>query len=97
MQMAGDTLTINRVIALIEKVRAGKVIVTKRTGKQLLAEASHIVPNSEESVLGIFFLELMATFAEGKQGWSVMKPELNELFPKIKPTTVEEYLMKYWA
>ncbi|KIW05324.1 uncharacterized protein PV09_03845 [Verruconis gallopava] len=97
--LAGETLSIGKVIDIIESVCGRKVIVRKYTKKALLEEIAQIPADSvrEEDIMGRFFLQLTLAFAEGEQGKSVMAPDLNHRFPEIKTTSVEEYVRKYWG
>jgi hypothetical protein len=95
--VAGGTHNMSSVIHLIEKVRGSKMKVTKYTKQALTEQIDAIAPDNEERAMNRFFLQLTRTFADGEKGWTVMEPELNTMFPHIRPMSVEEYMNQYWA
>lgn len=90
----GDTLPVDRVAVLIEKVRGGKVSVITRTKEQIEKDKEQAMTDGE--FYRHFWLELEEMYTRNEQGESVIEPKLNKLCPNVRPITVEEYLIKFW-
>ena len=96
--MAGQTLNMMEVVAIVEKARGSKMTVRKHTKSSMQAQIDAISPDSEkeEDLMGRFFLQLTLAFADGAFKSTVMPPELNERFPDVKCTSIEEYVSSSW-
>ena len=91
--MAGDTINMNDVVKIIEKVRGRKMEVTYRALEDIEKEEEKeevIYPNK-------FWLQLEMQAARNVMGVSIIEPILNGLCPSVKPTSVEEYMQKFWS
>jgi hypothetical protein len=91
-EMVGETLRMDEVVELIEKVRGKKMDVTYRTMEQTREELG-----KTDDLLKVFWLELDLVYATDREGECVMRPVLNQLCPQVKPMRVEEYLKKFWS
>ncbi|KAF2420574.1 NAD(P)-binding protein [Tothia fuscella] len=93
--MVGETLGMDEIVGIIEKVRGKKVDVTYRsleeTGREL------VKVRGEGEVMRVFWLELEMCTAKDKVGMCVLESVLNGLCPGVRPTRVEEYVRRYWG
>jgi hypothetical protein len=90
--MVGQTLRMDEIVALIEKVRGKKMEVEYRTPEQIRIEKE-----GEKDLMKVFWLELEEMETHDALDESVMRPILNELCPDVKPMAIEEYLRKFWS
>jgi hypothetical protein len=91
-EMAGETLRMDQVVELIEKVRGKKMAVTYRSVEQIREELKNT-----DDFLKVFWLELDLVYVADLEGECIMRPVLNELCPQVKPMRLEEYLRKFWS
>jgi hypothetical protein len=90
--MAGDNKRVDEIVAIIEKVRGRKMHVTYRSYEQIKADKE-----KEKNIVQKFWYELEDAYARDRDGEGYFPTELNHLFEdKVKPLTVEDYLVKYW-
>lgn len=96
--IAGQTLNMEEVIKIVEKVRGAQVTIRKHTKSSLKAQIDAIPADSQEPehFMGRFFLQLSLAFADGKIKSSVMPAEMNAKFPEIRPVQVQKYVAKSW-
>ncbi|KAF2015095.1 NAD(P)-binding protein [Aaosphaeria arxii CBS 175.79] len=90
--MVGETLRMDEIVKVIEKVKGGKVEVMYRKYDELAA-----LTKREENPWRKFWYELEGAIARDTKGEAFVDPILNGLFPDIKPVSIEEYLTKYWT
>jgi hypothetical protein len=97
--VAGQTLNLNDLVPIVERVRGQKLTVRKHTKTSMQEQIDSIPADSikEEDFMGRFFLQLSLAFADGTPRISVMPPEVNNKFPEITTTKVEEYVTKAWG
>ncbi|KAL0580609.1 hypothetical protein V5O48_001434 [Marasmius crinis-equi] len=89
LDAAGDEIGFNDIIRIAERITGKKFKVQYHTKEDILAVAN--IPPKER--IDYFYLaQLSVIVGETGQGKA-----LNELFPYIKPTTVEEFLEKWWG
>lgn len=89
----GETIRMDEVVRIIEKVRGQKMEVSYRPYKQIVEEeAMETVewPNK-------FWLQAEIVHALDKAGEGVIEPVHNDLVPQVKPMSVEEFLKKFWS
>lgn len=93
MGIVGETLRLDEVVAIIEKIRGSKMEVTHRPFSQIEqeeAKATIFYPNQ-------FWLQVELATARNKSDALIMSPDLNALCPSVKPLSVEQYMRKFWA
>ena len=97
--LAGHTLNMMDVVAIIESVRKQQMVVRKHTVSTMQAQINAIPADSEkeEDFMARFFLQLTLCFADGALKKTVMPPELNANFPAIEMMTVDDYVTSHWA
>ncbi|KAH8722659.1 hypothetical protein GQ44DRAFT_348038 [Phaeosphaeriaceae sp. PMI808] len=91
--VVGETMRLDDVVKLIEKVRGRKMTITYRTYEQIKEEErleEVVYPNK-------FWLQIELLVGRDKVGESVIQPVVNELCPNIQPLSVEGYLRKFWG
>lgn len=90
--MAGDTLRMDEVVHIAEGVMGGAkweiVPVTKEQYDEMITNCEE----TETSKKLWLQLGLMYTRGEG-----VLEPQLNRLFPDVRPLTVEGYMRRYYG
>jgi hypothetical protein len=91
--MVGETLRMDEVVKIIERVRGKKVEVVSRTTEEIRREKEE----NKEDEMKFFWLELEETYASDKVGEGVIEPVLNGLCPDVKSMSVEEYVTKFWT
>lgn len=88
--MSGDTLSFDELITLCEK-HTGRIVEARRvTTDDLKIRLSSVSPDQF-----ITRMEIQISIVSGCDG-SVVEPTLNSMSP-VKPTTVDEYLRRYWG
>ena len=87
MGMVGETTTYNEVVAAIEKVTKRKLLVKQNTTTEL----DEMILENESSR---FYNQIRRKLAVGE---GVVPPILNQLFPNIKPWTIDQYLETWWS
>jgi hypothetical protein len=90
--IVGQTLRMDEVVELIENVRGHPMKVLYRPLSQIQEEK-----NSEKAADRFFWLELEEMYARDRTDEGVIRPNLNNLCPDIKPMTIKDYLIKYWS
>lgn len=91
--MVGETIALDDVVRIIEKVRGKKMEVTYRPYEQVVEEEEKekvIYPNK-------FWGQLEIMTARDRVGEGIVEPVLNVLCSDVKPMTVEEYVHKFWS
>ena len=89
----GETIRMDEVVKLIEKVRGQKMEIIYRPYKQIVEEEAKETiewPNK-------FWLQAEIVHAQDEVGKGVVEPIYNDLVPQVKPASVEEYLIKFWS
>jgi hypothetical protein len=89
--MAGDTKSFHEVIASIERILGRKVQV-RTVGRRELQE--RLDGLDKEDILGRIDVQYMMVCGKGG---SVVEGSLNKLCPDVRPTTIEEFLERYWG
>lgn len=89
----GETISMDEVTKIIEKVRGTRMNVTYRPFRQIVEE------EAKETVdwASKFWLQAELVHALDKAGEGVLEPVHNELVPQVRPISVEEYVRKYWS
>ncbi|KAH6625339.1 hypothetical protein C7974DRAFT_455338 [Boeremia exigua] len=93
LNFVADTIRMDEVVRIIEKVRGQKMEVTYRPYEQIVEEAAKETvdwPNK-------FWLQVETVHALDQVGNGVVEPVHNDLVPQVKPISVEEYLRKFWS
>lgn len=91
--MVGETIALDEVVRIVEKVRGLKMDVTFRSEEQVNEETEKeevVYPNK-------FWGEIEKMQCRDAVGEGIMRPIVNELCPEVKPMAVEEYVKKYWG
>ncbi len=86
----GSRTSWNEIIRLREKVRRRQFDVKQQTVEAMLANKH---PHSTD-LLDNLYQDAMVQFAQGEVEYP---PTLNERFPEIKLTKIEEFLEKWWG
>lgn len=89
----GETIRMDEVVKIIEKVRGEKMEVNFRPYNQIVEEeAKETVewPNK-------FWLQAELVHGLDDAGEGVVEPVHNDLMPQVQPLSVEKYLMKFWS
>ncbi|KAF9692919.1 hypothetical protein EKO04_009081 [Ascochyta lentis] len=89
----GETIRMDEVVRIIEKVWGKKMEVVYRPYKQIVDE------EAKEMVAGPnkFWLQAEVVHALDKAGQGIVEPVHNDMVPQVKPISVEEYLRKFWS
>ena len=91
--MAGETLGMDEVVRIVEKVRGGEMNVTYRPYEEIEkmgAVEEVLYPDK-------FWLQVELLVERHAVGEGVVEPILNELCPAVKPLSVEDYVRKFWS
>jgi hypothetical protein len=91
--MAGDTLKLDEVVKNIEEVRGAKMEVSYRPYEHVEFEEQKeevFYPNK-------FWLQIELLVCRNTAGEGIVSPVVNELCPSVKPSSVEDYLKKFWT
>jgi hypothetical protein len=86
----GSRTSWNEIVRLGEKVRGQKFDVKQQTIEEMLATKN---PHALD-VLENLYQEAMIHFAQGEVEY---QPTLNESFPEIKLTKIDEFIEKWWS
>ncbi|KAK1232732.1 hypothetical protein PQX77_004130 [Marasmius sp. AFHP31] len=89
LDMAGDEISLNEVISIAEKV-TGKRFDVKHNTKEDILEVMNQPPKEWKDYY--YLAQLSVILGEVGQGKT-----LNGLVPHFKPTTVEEFIRKWWG
>ncbi|CAD0101319.1 unnamed protein product [Aureobasidium mustum] len=84
--MRGDVNTYRGAVAVAEKVQQRKFLVREDS-------VSTIQKQIEEVPEMKFYNQVRLALTDG---WGLVNDELNKAFPTIKPTSLEEFVMKWW-
>jgi hypothetical protein len=90
---AGETIRMDEVVKIIEKVRGRNMEVIYRPYEQIVKEEAKETiewPNK-------FWLQAEIVHARDEAGEGVLEPIHNDMVPQVKPLSVEGYLRKYWS
>lgn len=91
--MVGETIRLDEVVKIIEKVRGQNMEVTYRPYEQVIEEEA-----KEETVYpNKMWAQLEVMLTRNRVGDGIVEPVLNELCPQVKPMSVEDYVRKYWS
>jgi hypothetical protein len=90
----GETLSMDEVVAIVERVRGRKVQVKYRTHEEIEEDLSKV---GKEDYLREFWLEMEVRYARDAEGEGIIVPVLNALVPQVKPMSAEEYVSKFWS
>ncbi|KAF2188450.1 NAD(P)-binding protein [Zopfia rhizophila CBS 207.26] len=93
MNIMGDTLTAGELIELSERV-TGRRFDVQLLKRRDLQEQLDALPDGSLQRLALEFKESYCRDEEGF-GWSM--PTVNELCPRVKPMSTEEYLQRWWT
>jgi hypothetical protein len=85
----GSRTSWNEIVRLGEKIRGHKFDVKRQTIEEILATKK---PDSTD-LLDSFYQDAMVQFAQGEVEY---QPTLNECFPQIKLTKIDEFIEKWW-
>jgi acetolactate synthase small subunit len=85
----GSRTSWNEIVRLGEQVRGQKFDVKRQTIEEMLATKK---PNSTD-FLDTFYRDAMVHFAQGEVEY---EPTLNECFPQIKLTKIDEFIEQWW-
>ena len=88
--MVGSRTTWNELIKLGEQVRGKKFNVKRRSIDEALKACD---PNPSSCITNV----MVEAFLALCQGEYDFKPTLNEKFPEIVPTTINEFLNQWWG
>lgn len=91
--MVGDTLSLDEMVRVIEKVRGRKMQVTYRPYEQVEREEQEneiVYPNG-------MWLQIELLVAQNIVGGSIVEPIVNGLCPDVRPVSVEEYMRRFWS
>lgn len=89
----GETIRMDDVVKVIEKVRGRKMEVTYRPYEQIVREEKEEKLDFPDR----FWLQAELVHALDKAGEGVIEPVYNHLVPQVRPISVEEYLTKFWS
>ncbi|PVH75178.1 NAD(P)-binding protein [Cadophora sp. DSE1049] len=95
MDVAGDTVRLDEVVDIAERVTGKKFDVRRLGRKELEKQVETLV--SEQDMLKRMWVQLKLMMLDDEVGSAVLKPVVNELCPGIQAISVEKYLTKYWA
>ena len=87
MGMRGDVTTFRDIIAKFEKVPGRKYLVKENAIERLNEEASADPSKT-------FYNQGRVAIANG---WAMVGDDLNRAFPEVKPTTVDDFIEKWWS
>jgi hypothetical protein len=90
--MAGETVRMDEVVRIAEKVRGGKMDVVYRPFEEVVNNKER-----EEDFYRKFWYELEEMMARDCVGEGIVEPVLNQLYPDVKPMSMEEYIRKHWG
>ncbi|KAF2122885.1 hypothetical protein BDV96DRAFT_593367 [Lophiotrema nucula] len=91
--MVGETIKVDEVVDIVEKVRGRKMETAHRKYKQVVEEAKQeevFYPNK-------MWADIKAVTARNEAGLGIMQPVVNQLCPQVKPMGVLEYVDKFWG
>ncbi|KAL4820371.1 hypothetical protein BDW67DRAFT_152309 [Aspergillus spinulosporus] len=89
--MAGDTRSFHEVIPSIERILGGEIQV-RAVGRRELQQRLDGLDKGD--ILGRIDVQYMMVCGKGG---CVVEGSLNELCPEVRPTTIEEFLERYWG
>jgi hypothetical protein len=93
MNFVGETIQMDEVVKIIEKVRGKKMEVSYRPYKQIVEEEAKETVEWPDK----FWLQAEIVHARDEAGQGVVEPVDNGLVPQVQPISVEEYLKKFWS
>jgi hypothetical protein len=88
--MIGSRTTWNELIKLGEKVRGRKFIVKRSTVDEALSKCD---PNPKNRMTNLMY-EIFIAMCQGELDYEAT---LNKKFPEIQPTTIDEFINKWWG
>ncbi|KAF9067215.1 hypothetical protein BDP27DRAFT_1196254, partial [Rhodocollybia butyracea] len=92
LDMAGDVLTMNEMVRLLEEIRGEKFSVKRNSREEILARMSS---SDSEGFMQNFHEEFFLAFVDGC--CDISRPiNLNKLVD-VKPITVRQYLEQWWG
>ena len=88
--MIGSRTTWNELIKLGEKVRGKKFVVNRTTADEALSQRD----SKPENIMKNFMQEVFVALVQGEFDY---EPTLNRQCPQISPTTIEQFISKWWG
>ncbi|KAH7356033.1 hypothetical protein BKA66DRAFT_474373 [Pyrenochaeta sp. MPI-SDFR-AT-0127] len=92
--LASETLRMDKVVQIIEKVRGKKMNVTYRKYEEIEKEEAEV---DVSNVSKLLWLQIELLASRNAVGEGIVEPILNKLCPSVKPMSVEEYMKKFWS
>jgi hypothetical protein len=92
LYFARNTLPMDQIVRITEKVMGQKWEITKRSPAEIEKEIA--VERDETKKL---WLQLELVYASDAIEEGVLEPQLNRLFPDLKPLSIEEYIRRYYG
>ncbi|KAF2193936.1 NmrA-like family protein [Zopfia rhizophila CBS 207.26] len=94
MSMVGDTLTMGELLAHAEAVTGKRFQVETIKREDLEKRLENIAP---DDFMGRMWVEFKLAYTRDLDDEVVLDPVMNRLCPKVKPTTVREYMEMFWT
>lgn len=88
----GDTLPMDQILRIAEKVVRQKWEITKRSLAEI--EKEMVAEWNETKKL---WLQLGLVYTNDAIEEGVLEPQLNRLFPDPKPLSIEQYIRRYYG
>jgi len=95
--MAGETLGMDQVVALAEKVMLRKWEVRNISPEDLERQIEALEKEGEAGAGRKMWAQLGLSYSRDKEGEGWLMGKLNELFPDVEPLSVEGYLRRYYG
>ncbi|KAK0117550.1 hypothetical protein ONS95_011888 [Cadophora gregata] len=94
MDIAGDTVTLQEVVEIAERL-TGRKFDVKRLGKKELEQQVETL-RSGNDLLKAMWVQLKLMMLDDEIGSAVLNPVVNEMCSGVQAVSVEKYLTKYW-
>jgi hypothetical protein len=95
MTIVGETLTMGELLAHAEAVARCKLDVTTVTSADLGQRKLEALSSGD--FMAQLWAELKLGYCRDRLDEGYLEPVVNRLCPEVKPTSVKEYLQRYWA
>ncbi|KAL9115634.1 MAG: hypothetical protein Q9227_000002 [Pyrenula ochraceoflavens] len=95
MFCVGDTLRLDEVVEIVERMRGRKMEVKYRTVEEIRQDLGKA--REKGDVLGVMWLQLQEMCTRDEEEASWLTPVVNQMCPQVKATTVEEYVKRFWS
>lgn len=89
----GETMRMDEVVNIIEKVRGRNMEITCRPYKQIVEEEANKTVNFPDG----FWLQAEPVHGLARAGEGVIESVHNDLVPQVKPISVEHFVRKFWS